>query len=47
MYSLNYFNRIGKVELCRLIFKAANVDYKDNYISNLTDSGNLNNKNNI
>jgi hypothetical protein len=38
-YSLNYFNRHGKAELCRLIFAAANVEYEDNYIENLTDSG--------
>lgn len=39
-YTLNYFNRHGKVELCRLIFAAAQVSYEDNFIENLTDSGN-------
>lgn len=38
-YSLNYFNKVGKIELVRLIFAAANVDYEDNFIENLTDSG--------
>jgi hypothetical protein len=38
-FTLNYFNRHGKVELCRLIFAAAGVEYRDNYIENLTDSG--------
>ena len=38
-YVLNYFNRHGKVELCRLIFAAAEKEYEDNFIENLTDSG--------
>ena len=38
-FSLNYFNREGKVELIRLIFAAANVQYKENLVENLTDSG--------
>lgn len=38
-YILNYFNKNGKAELCRLIFAAANVEYQDNFIENLTDSG--------
>ena len=29
-FSLNYFNRVGKIELCRLIFAAAGVDFTDN-----------------
>jgi len=37
-YSLNYFNKVGKVELCRLIFAASGVPYTDNCIENLTDS---------
>jgi len=37
-YSLTDFNRYGKVELARLIFATADVDYKDNFIENLTDS---------
>ena len=40
-YVLNYFNRHGKIELCRLIFAAANIPYKDNYSKNLTDSGKI------
>ena len=38
-YILNYFNKHGKVELCRLILAAAKIDYEDNFIENLTDSG--------
>lgn len=38
-YSLNYFNKHGKVELCRLVLAAAKIDYEDNFIENLTDSG--------
>jgi hypothetical protein len=38
-YVLNYFNRHGKVELCRLLFAVGNVEYQDNYIENYTDSG--------
>ena len=38
-FSLNYFNRIGKIELVKLIFAVGNVKYTDNYIENLTDSG--------
>jgi hypothetical protein len=41
-YSLNYFNKYGKVELCRLIFAAAKIKYEDNFIENLSDSGNIN-----
>lgn len=41
-YVLNYFNKHGKVELCRLIMAAAKIDYEDNFIENLTDSGWLN-----
>ena len=37
-YSLKYFNKIGKIELCRLMFAAANVPYEDNYIEKLTDT---------
>lgn len=41
-YVLNYFNKHGKVELCRLVMAAAKIDYEDNFIENLTDSGLLN-----
>jgi len=41
-YSLNYFNKYGKVELCRLIFAAGKVKYDDNFIENLSDSGSKN-----
>ena len=37
LYSLNYFNRVGKVELCRLIFAAADIPYDDNFIEKITD----------
>lgn len=40
-YLLNYFNKHGKIELCRLIFAAADKKYTDNSIENLTDSGSL------
>ena len=39
-YSLNYFNRNGKVQLLRLIFAAANVEFDDNYVQNQTDADN-------
>lgn len=39
-FSLNYFNKVGKIELCRLIFAAAGVDYTDSYIEKTRDSGN-------
>nr|QVK45616.1 glutathione S transferase [Brachionus paranguensis] len=37
-YVLNYFNRHGKVELCRLIFHCVDAKYEDNFIENYTDS---------
>ena len=37
IYSLNYFNKIGKVELCRLLFAVADVNYEDNFIEKITD----------
>jgi len=37
-YVLNYFNKVGKVNLCKLIFAAANVNFKDNFVEDLTDS---------
>ena len=39
VFSLNYFNRVGKIEFCRLIFAAAGVQFEDNMIENLSDSG--------
>jgi glutathione S-transferase len=36
-YSLNYFNKVGKIELVRLMFAAADVQYTDNFIEKLTD----------
>lgn len=39
-YCLKYFNRTGKVELCRLLFAVANVEYDDSSIENLTDADN-------
>ena len=38
-YSLNDFNRHGKIDLCRLIFAWANVEFEDKCAENLTDSG--------
>ena len=39
VYSVNYFNRVGKIEFCRLIFAAANTKFADNMVDNLSDSG--------
>ncbi len=38
-FSLNYFNKVGKIELCRLIFAAAEVEYTDSFLENTRDSG--------
>ena len=39
-YSLKYFNRNGRVQLLRLIFAAANVEFEDNFVQNQTDADN-------
>lgn len=47
LYSLNYFNKVGKINLIHLIFAACDVPYEENRIEKLTDSGitNIMNKN--
>ncbi len=37
LYSLNYFNKVGRIELVRLIFAVAKIPYTDNFIEKLTD----------
>lgn len=37
-YTLNYFNKVGKIELVRLMFAIADVPYEDNCIEKLTDT---------
>ena len=39
LYSLNYFNKVGKINLIHLIFAACDVPYKENQIEKLTDIG--------
>jgi len=38
MFSLGYFNRLGKVELIRLIFAAGDTNYRSLFVDNVTDS---------